>query len=258
MESQQQWIRAAGALTLLKPAMSGFTAKKAICTRAHNGLMRARAQRYMWGKSTRDDYDVPSQFWWAEGEAALVQNWVTGDFKTWIEHQHHLKAFGVSFLRADLEKMLPEGVGFEESVPVVATHIVPYELLTGRRRYLENLARQINGCYHLAYYDGCAVLSRRLLECLLILAFEKCGHAGALRDPADNYKPFSELISLASSGQYIKLARGSASVLLKVKQLGDAAAHHPTYNTRQSDIDDLRVTYGALISELAHLGDVTA
>jgi hypothetical protein len=257
MENQEEWIGAARALILLKPAMAGFIAKKTICTRAHNGLVRARAQRYMQGNTIRDNHDVPAQFWWAGGEAALEQNWVTGDFETWIEHRHHLKAFGVSFLRTDLEKMLPEGVGSEESAPVVGSHIVPYELLRGRRRYLETLARQINGCYQLGYYDGCAVISRRLLECLLILAFEKCGHTETLRDAAGDYKPLSELISLASSGQYIKLARGSASVLLKVKQLGDVAAHHPTYNTRQSDIDDLRVSYGALISELAHLGDVT-
>jgi hypothetical protein len=257
METQEEWISAARALTLIKPAMTGFIAKKTICIRAHNGLIRSRAQRYMQGKTTLDNYDVPPQFWWAEGELALEQNWVTGDFETWIDQRHHLKAFGVSFLRADLEKMLPEGAGSEETPLPVNSNLIPHELLRGRRRYLENLARQINGCYQFGYYDGCAVISRRLLECLIILAFDKCGHVEMLRDPAGDYKPLSELISLTSSGQYIKLARGSTSVLLKVKQLGDVAAHHPTYNTRQSDIDDLRVSYGALISELAHLGDVT-
>src|ERR1700730_5975439 len=114
MENQEEWIGAARALILLKPAMVGFIAKKTICTRAHNGLVRARAQRDMQGTTIRDNHDVLEQVWWSGGEAALEQNWVTGDFETWIEHRHHLKAFGVSFLRADLEKMLPEGVGSEE------------------------------------------------------------------------------------------------------------------------------------------------
>jgi hypothetical protein len=70
MENQEEWIGAARALILLKPAMAGFIAKKTICTRAHNGLVRARAQRYMQGNTIRDNHDVPAQFWWAGGEAA--------------------------------------------------------------------------------------------------------------------------------------------------------------------------------------------
>jgi predicted nucleotide-binding protein len=45
--------------------------------------------------------------WWAQGEAALTQNWTTGDFETWIDHKIHLKAFGVMFRRADVQKMIP-------------------------------------------------------------------------------------------------------------------------------------------------------
>ncbi|MBV1917474.1 MAG: hypothetical protein KUG65_05360 [Sphingomonadaceae bacterium] len=46
--------------------------------------------------------DVPKQFWWAEGNVALEQNWKAGDFSNWIEHKHHLQAFGVSFALSGL------------------------------------------------------------------------------------------------------------------------------------------------------------
>jgi hypothetical protein len=49
---------------------------------------------------------VPAEFWWAEGEGALKQNWRTGDFDTWIDQEVHLRAFGVKFLRADIEKLI--------------------------------------------------------------------------------------------------------------------------------------------------------
>jgi hypothetical protein len=222
MESPEQWVTAAAAIALLKPIMASYAAQTTICTRAYNGLIRARAQRYMQGNRGRDDSEVPSEFWWAKGEAALTQNWAIGDFETWIDHTLHLRAFGVSFLRADIEKMLPEtppetsvaaspSVVPVETAAVVRPHIVPYELLRGRRQYLENLAGQINGCYQFGYYDGCAVMSRRLLECLLILAFEKCGYSTILRDASDTYKPLSELISLTSSGQYINRAHAVAA-----------------------------------------------
>jgi len=54
--------------------------------------------------------DLPAEFWWAKGHQALNQNWPAGDFDTWIKGgQVHLEAFGVSFFRADIEKLIPAG-----------------------------------------------------------------------------------------------------------------------------------------------------
>jgi predicted nucleotide-binding protein len=71
-------------------------------------LVGGRAARFIRSGQPSDNVDVPSEFWWAEGEAALAQNWVTGDFETWIDQQlTRLEAFGVTFLRSDIEKMIP-------------------------------------------------------------------------------------------------------------------------------------------------------
>jgi hypothetical protein len=107
VESKVVWISAAEAVELLKPIMKPYTAQMTICTRAHSGLIRAHAERYMIDSKVADNREVPKDFWWAEGQAALEQNWSIGDFETWIDHRIHLRAFGVSFLRADIEKMIP-------------------------------------------------------------------------------------------------------------------------------------------------------
>jgi predicted nucleotide-binding protein len=108
---QDEWITAAEASRLLKGAFNSETmARMTICKRAHNGLVRARAVRFISGESIHDNYEVPSAFWWAEGAEALEQNWITGDFETWLKQQLHLRAFGVSFLRADIETLLPVNV----------------------------------------------------------------------------------------------------------------------------------------------------
>jgi hypothetical protein len=104
-----QWVTAAGALELLKLTMGAGAAAKAICTRANDGMIGARAERFIEASKAGDDVEIPSKFWWARGEAALTQNWITGDFETWIDQRIHLKAYGVSFLRADIEKMTPAG-----------------------------------------------------------------------------------------------------------------------------------------------------
>lgn len=104
-EDKEEWITAAGALALLKDTMPSGAAF-AICARANDGMIKARAERFMRGKQIFDDVEVPTEFWWAEGHPALQQNWKTGDFETWINHILHLKAYGVSFLRSDIEKMI--------------------------------------------------------------------------------------------------------------------------------------------------------
>ena len=76
-------------------------------TLLHAGLIRARADHFKMDKRSEDNFNIPKEFWWAEGHKALKQNWEAGDFDTWIDHTHHLRAFGVSFFRADIEKLIP-------------------------------------------------------------------------------------------------------------------------------------------------------
>lgn len=116
----EDWIRAAEAAQLLKPMFkSEYIAQMTICKRAHNGLIRARAERFMVAKNKKEsrDFGIPKDFWWAEGHGALHQNWAIGDFDTWVEMGNlDLQAFGVSFFRADIEKMIPPDI-FAPSEP---------------------------------------------------------------------------------------------------------------------------------------------
>jgi predicted nucleotide-binding protein len=83
-------------------------AVRTICTRAHAGLIKARAKMFIDDGKRHSDADVPPQFWWAEGDAALEQNWDVGDFETWTNHGYiRLQAFGVTFRRADIEQLKP-------------------------------------------------------------------------------------------------------------------------------------------------------
>ncbi len=106
-EDKEEWITAAGALVLLKPTMGPDSAAMAICKRAHDGLIRTRAERLVRDSEGFENTEVPQKFWWADGHTALEQNWKTGDFSTWIDRRFHWKAYSVSFLRSDIEKMIP-------------------------------------------------------------------------------------------------------------------------------------------------------
>ncbi|WP_439926201.1 hypothetical protein [Nitrobacter sp. JJSN] len=101
------WLTADAVSKLLRPAL-GFSTSTTVCKRLHGGLVRARCRQFMIGdKIWRQDAVIPREFWWAEGEAALKCNWVTGDFETWLDHKAHLRAFAVMFYRPDIEAMVP-------------------------------------------------------------------------------------------------------------------------------------------------------
>ena len=121
MESKEEWITAAEAARLLKPVFdSEFMARQTICKRAHGGLIRAHAEQFTVNKNVQKNFEIPKDFWWAEGGNALHQNWPSGDFDTWIDRgEVHLQAFSVSFLRADIEKIIPADM-HAPAAPVVA------------------------------------------------------------------------------------------------------------------------------------------
>jgi len=100
--TNDEWISASKALDLLGRRLGS---RIAICTRAHAGMVKARAKRFIQASKKFDNVEVPSEFWWAKGHEALDQDWQTGDFDTWIDHKCHWQAFGVEFLRSDIESM---------------------------------------------------------------------------------------------------------------------------------------------------------
>lgn len=137
----------------------------------------------------------------------------------------------------------------------VSGSALPPEMVAGTRAYLERLVHQINGCYDFGFYDGSAVLCRRLMESLIIEVYvSRNRHHEIQQDGV--FRQLGELLAHIKSDSSISLARGSAKIMDEIKQLGDTAAHDRTYVTHQSDIDDLRLRYRRLISELLALSGI--
>ena len=118
-----EWVNAHAAIEMLLPMFGkgmGLAAGMALAKRAHSGLLRTRAQLLKWDEPQTSGYgnrkverevqfaSIPRRFWWAEGHEALTQNWVSGDFSTWIDRMYHWQAFGTEFARCDVEAMVPK------------------------------------------------------------------------------------------------------------------------------------------------------
>lgn len=137
-------------------------------------------------------------------------------------------------------------------LPKVEDHIFVAADFLKTRGYIESLVVQINGSYQFGFYDSCIVLCRRLIEVLLIEAFEASGHGAAIRTH-NGYLALSDIIGVARSGKYIKLAKPTGAALEEIKEAGDTGAHSRTYITKPKDIDDLRLKLRRVVSELMTL-----
>ena len=140
----------------------------------------------------------------------------------------------------------------QEGYSARTQQVVPLFLVIETRGYLERIANQVNGCYEQGWYDACAVMIRRLVETLLIEAFERHGIVSAIKDKKGNFLPLEEIIARAVSetGKW-NLSRDVKRALPKIKQLGDRSAHSRRFNARRLDIDkiidDLRLTVEELL-----------
>lgn len=122
----EEWISAFGAFKLVAEAIGASTAAIAICSRAHDGMIEAKAAKLIVDRGrvaeSFDDALVPKNFWWASGRGALNQNWKTGDFDTWIDSRVHWRAFGVSFSRSGIEALIGPALAAREAPDEAPAH----------------------------------------------------------------------------------------------------------------------------------------
>lgn len=132
--------------------------------------------------------------------------------------------------------------------------IIPIFLVKGTRGYIEKIANQVNGCYENGWYDACAVMIRRLIETLLIEAFEHNGIADKIKDTNGDFLPLEEIINraIAETSKW-NLSRDAKRGLPKLKQLGDRSAHSRRFNARRADLDNVIDGVRLIVEELLYI-----
>lgn len=141
------------------------------------------------------------------------------------------------------------GAFLSAPAPKISDKVLVASEFDSDRPYIRKLVDQINASRQFGILDGCAVLMRRLMEVLIIEAFEREGLASAIMSGGE-YLPLSGLIGRTTNGQEFKLSRGAPRRLETCKAIGDNAAHSRNYITKTIDIDDFSLEYRNMIEEL--------
>ena len=146
------------------------------------------------------------------------------------------------------------GLGTKSEDIVTLDSVVPESLLQKDRTYIRLIIRQINASYENNIFDGCAVLMRRLVEILLILAYENIGEDSAIRDAGGDFIPLNAIMDNAKGNAKLRLSRNSRESLETFRELGNFSAHKIYYNAKRSSIEAQILSFRALVEELLYKG----
>ena len=130
-----------------------------------------------------------------------------------------------------------------------ASGFLPEDVWKHTRGYVEKVCVQLNGCYECRFFDAVAVLVRRLVETLIIEAFEHCRHQDDLKTNGE-YMMLKGLIGVVKSSTAVHLGREAKAALDEFKELGDRSAHNRKYNAVKADLDRVRSGLRVLVDEL--------
>lgn len=154
-------------------------------------------------------------------------------------------------LQAEAPKVfLPPSEGTKPS----SEQVLPHALVRGTRGYIERVCHQINGSYENGWYDACAVMMRRLIETLIIEAFErhKIDHKIKNASTGDFFF-LRDLVDSTLRETSWNLGRNTKQALPRLKLVGDQSAHSRRYNAHREDIDRVISDFRTVCQELIYL-----
>ena len=135
---------------------------------------------------------------------------------------------------------------------VYTDDIVPFELYKGTRQNIERIADQINKSFHFGIYDGAAVLMRRLIEMLLILAFKEHKRDTDIRGADRHYLPLHQIVDKAVQNKELDLTRNTKDYLDLFREKGNLSAHNPFHNSRRKDLELAQPKFRHIVEELLY------
>lgn len=153
-------------------------------------------------------------------------------------------------IQADITKELGPP---EEGLRSVTQRLIPLSVVRGTRGYIERVSNQANGAYENGWYDACAVMVRRLLETLIIEAFEHHKLAAKIKNPTGDFLYLKDLIDKCLQEGAWNLSRNCKQAMPKLKDVGDKSAHSRRYNAHRGDIDPLLADIRLVVQELVYL-----
>lgn len=125
-------------------------------------------------------------------------------------------------------------------------------LVQANRGYLATIGRQMNGCFLQGWYDGSAVMMRRLLEISIIEAFEHKAIAHKIKGGDGNYLHLTDLVARALAEPALPLSRNAKRYLPQLRDVGHMSAHGRYFLARKEDLEKVQQGCRVVVEEFLH------
>jgi hypothetical protein len=135
---------------------------------------------------------------------------------------------------------------------------LPEPIWKNTRGYIEEVCRELNGSFRQAYYNAAAVMLRRLLETLIIEAYEHLCREDEIKS-GGNYLMLSELAERAcgeNGHRGLNLGRDSKKALKEARNLGNWSAHARRFLAHAGDLTKIQAGMRLLVQELIQIADL--
>lgn len=134
--------------------------------------------------------------------------------------------------------------------------VLPHSLVRNTRGYIERVVTQINGTYEHGWFDGCAVMIRRLIETLIIETFEAHGLSNKIKNSTGDFQYLRDLIASTLAETTWNLGRNTKQALGRLKDVGDRSAHSRRFTAQRQDIEKLIPDLRDVVQELVYLAQL--
>lgn len=165
-------------------------------------------------------------------------------------------------LRPGSRRLIREWLpGLEGIQPAMdqARGYLPEPIWKNTRGYIEEVCRELNGSFQHAYYNAAAVMLRRLLETLIIEAYEHLNRETEIKGASGNYLMLSDLADRAcgeNGHKGLNLGRDSKKALKDARNVGNWSAHARRFLAHAGDLTKFQDGMRLLVQELVQIADL--
>ena len=161
--------------------------------------------------------------------------------------------------RKIIHDWLPAGIDGMQPGMDHSTGYLADAVWNGTRGYIESVCKQLNGCFRAAYYDAASVMLRRLMETLIIEAYEHLKRESEIKDSEGNYFMLKQLVERANGKPPhagLNLGRDAKKNLEDVKALGDKSAHNRRFIAHAPDLVNIQSGVRTAAQELIQIANL--
>ena len=162
--------------------------------------------------------------------------------------------------RKIIHDWLPAGIDGMQPAMDHSTGYLTDAVWMGTRGYIESVCKQLNGCFRAAYYDAASVMLRRLVETLIIEAYEYLKRETEIKDGDGNYFMLKHLVERANGKPPhagLNLGRDAKKNLEDVKALGDKSAHNRRFVAHAPDLVNIQSGVRTAAQELIQIANLS-